>query len=176
MRTWVDVAVLAKTRNLQGGFVAQSVADLPFLLTEGMEVALVPPVTDAPRRVEVSSVQNRDERSCVVEFDAIDHIDVAEMLVGCHCLVRRGDLATGALAPVDAPWDGWSVYDVHAGLLGVVEGIVEGPGQDLLSVVSTAAATLRRPILIPLVDEFLRDVDEAGRRIEVDVPSGLLDL
>ena len=49
MRAWTDVAVLARTKNLQGGFVAQSAAGLPFLLSEGLEVAFVPPVSDAPR-------------------------------------------------------------------------------------------------------------------------------
>ena len=30
--------------------------------------------------------------------------------------------------------------------------------------------------LIPLVDEFIVDVDEDGRRIDVSLPAGLLDL
>lgn len=172
----MDVAVLVKTRNLKGGFVAQSVADLPFLLVEGLEVALVPPVTDAPRRVRVSSVREDDEHSAVVEFDAVRHIDVAEMLVGSHCLVRRADLPGNAFERRGLDWKGWDVYDVSAGLLGRVDGIVERPGQNLLSVVPAEGAAKRRSFLIPLVDEFLRDVDEAGCRIEVDVPSGLLDL
>ena len=55
MRAWTDVAVLARTKNLQGGFVAQSAAGLPFLLSEGLEAAFVPPVLDAPRRAQVTA-------------------------------------------------------------------------------------------------------------------------
>ncbi len=173
MRAWTDVAVLAKTKNLQGGFVAQGAAGLPFLLFEGLEVAFVPPVLDAPRRARVASVAPIDERSAVVTFDAVGGIDAAEALVGCHCLARRVDLPDGALEALEGAWDGWDVHDARAGLVGAVVGVREMPGQDLLEVASAEGG---RTVLIPLVDAFVVDVDEDARRIEVDLPDGLLEL
>ena len=38
MRAWMDVAVLAKTRNTKGRLVVRATAGLPFLLEEGDEV------------------------------------------------------------------------------------------------------------------------------------------
>ena len=138
MRAWTDVAVLARTKNLQGGFVAQSAAGLPFLLSEGLEVAFVPPVSDAPRRARVTTVSAIDDRTAVVAFDAVEGIDAAEALVGCHCLVRRADLPEGALDVVPAAGG--------------------------------------RTVLVPLVDALVAGVDEDARRIDVDLPDGLLEL
>lgn len=173
MRAWTDVAVLAKTKNLQGGFVAQGATGLPFLLFEGLEVAFVPPVLDAPRRARVTSVAPTDERTAVVTFDVVEGIDAAEALVGCHCLARRADLPDGALDAPEGAWDGWEVHDTASGLVGSVSSIQEMPGQDLLEV---SSAKEDRTILIPLVDAFVVEVDEDARRIVVDVPDGLLEL
>lgn len=185
MRTWVDVAVLAKTKNLQGGFVVQSAADLPFLLTEGLEVAFVPPALDAPRRARVASVQMSGEKAAMVFFDTVTSIDVAERLAGCHCLVRRADLPADAFLATELVWQDWDVYDATAGFLGTVSGISELPGQSLLEVADVRKSAMNTGdassdddgiILIPLVDEFVVSVEEDKQRIQVDIPSGLLDL
>ena len=55
-------------------------------------MAFVPPVSDAPRCARVTTVSAIDDRTAVVAFDAVEGIDAAEALVGCHCLVRRADL------------------------------------------------------------------------------------
>lgn len=173
MRTWADVAILAKTKSLQGGFVAQSAAGLPFLLSEGLEVAFVPPVLDAPRGARVASVAPLDSHTAVVTFDVVGDIDAAEGLVGCHCLVRRADLPEGALDVRANAWEGWEVHDVRTGLVGTVAGIQELPGQKLLEVVRTVTGST---VLVPLVDAFVLGVDEDAHRISVDLPDGLLDL
>ena len=157
MRAWTDVAVLARTKNLQGGFVAQSAAGLPFLLSEGLEAAFVPPVLDAPRRAQVTAVAPVDDRTAIVTFDAVEGADLPE----------------GALEAHAGAWDGWEVHDARTGLVGTVAGIQELPGQDLLEVVPAAGG---RTVLVPLVDAFVSGIDEDARRIDVDLPDGLLDL
>ncbi len=55
----------------------------------------------------------------------------------------------------------------------MVESVVENPGQFLLSV---APADGGRRVLVPLVDALVVGLDEDARRIDVDLPDGLLDL
>ena len=57
--------------------------------------------------------------------------------------------------------------------MGTVAGIQELPGQDLLEVVPAAGG---RTVLVPLVDALVAGVDEDARRIDVDLPDGLLEL
>ena len=65
------------------------------------------------------------------------------------------------------------MHDARAGFVGVVESVVENPGQFLLSV---APADGGGPVLVPLVDALVVGLDEDARRIDVDLPDGLLDL
>ena len=172
MRAWANVAELAKPKNLIGGLVARSAPGLPFLLREGLEVAFVPPQLDAPRRARVVSVQEQAKGAFLVTFEGVDSIEVAERLAGCCCLVRRADLPQDALVAPGAGLEGFEVRDARAGRVGLVAEMVEGPGQTLLSVERPDGRTS----LVPFVDAFVVSVDEDARRIDVDVPDGLLDL
>lgn len=174
MRTWIDIAELAHTKNLNGGLVARSAAGLPFLLREGMSVALVPPVLDAPRNVTVESLQMRGDFEAFVFFEEVADADTAEALVGCHCLVRRDEAGLGEFEDVsDLPsWEGWQVFDAREGFVGTVSGIDERPYQPLLVV----AREGRADALVPLVDDFLVGIDEEARRIDMRLAPGLLDL
>lgn len=173
MRTWANVAELAKPKNLEGGLVARSAPGLPFLLEEGMEVAFVPPQHDMPRRARIASVRDGSKDTFVVTFDGIDSIDAAERLAGCSCLVRRADLPENALAVEADGLVGFEVRDVRSGFIGVVSCIVENPGQFLLRVERPGEGN---DVLIPLVDALVCDFDESARCIDVDLPDGLLDL
>lgn len=174
MRTWIDIAELAHTKNLNGGLVARCAAGLPFLLEEGMQVALVPPVLDAPRNVTVESLQMRGENDAVVYFAEVADADTAEALVGCRILAKRDvvDLFIYDEESDLPSWDGWEVYDEAAGFVGKVSYIDDRPYQPLLVVERENG----RETLIPLVDEFLLSVDEDERRIGMKLAPGLLDL
>lgn len=171
MRTWADVAVLAKTKNLKGRFVARAAAGLPFLLEEGDEVAFVPPRLDAPRKGTVSFVRPVDDRSAEVEFDGVDG-DVAASIAGCHCLIRREAVDESAFETTPAAWEGWTVVDCREGDIGIVARLVENPGQALLEVARPGGSI----VYVPVVDEIVRDVDVEQRIVEVELPQGLLDL
>lgn len=172
MHAWADVAELTKTKTLTGGLVARSASGLPFLLHEGLLVAFVPPQLDAPRRARVSHVRDDGRGAYVVTFEGVDAIDVAERLVGCHCLVRRADLPDGALALAGEGLVGFRLIDRALGPVGTIEGVASSPGQLLLEVDCGRAETA----LVPLVDDFLVEWDEDARTMLMDLPAGLLDV
>ena len=180
MLGWIDAATLTRTLNLQGGFLAYPAEGLPFLLEEGTECALVPPAIDAPRNVTVVSatpMAGKREGGFNVMFAEVNDAETAELLVGCHCLVRADEVEGGielAAALEEEPWD---VVDEAHGLLGTLLRIEERPGQSLLVVERPAAdGEDAKELLIPLVDEFMRGTDEDAHIIKVAVPQGLLDL
>lgn len=174
MRSWIDIATLAHTKNLNGGLVARSASGLPFLLEEGMEIALVPPVLDAPRNVRVASVAMRSDTEALVFFDEVTDADTAKCLVGCHCLARQSEVDLGVLEPEEElpAWEGFGVYDARAGFVGEVVSVDERPMQPLLVVARPGGSQ----VLVPLVDEFVAGFDEQTRRIDLDCPDGLLEL
>lgn len=149
----------------------RSAAGLPFLLEEGLEVAFVPPVLDAPRRARVREVTEQGN-DVVVFFEGVEDRTTAEMLAGCHCLVRRADLPEDALAIGSHGLVGWTARDEAAGFSGTVADVVENPGQVLLQL----AGSDGRTVLVPLVDEFVAGFDEDAREIALRAPAGLYDL
>lgn len=174
MRGWCDIAYLAKTKNLNGGLVARGASGLPALLYPGLEVALVPPVLDAPRRVHVEAADELADNEALVTFAEVGDLTCAEMIAGCRCLVREADVDLSLLdEPDELPdWEGWRVEDARAGYVGEVAAVDDRAMQPLLVV--------RRPdgaeALVPLVDAFVEAVDEDARLIRLTCPDGLLDL
>lgn len=173
-RRWADVAELIATQGLKGRFVARSVRGLPFLLEEGLAVDFVPPTLEGPRHVRVSFVQHAGDGEYLVDFTGVSDRDTAERLVGSHCLVARELLPDDfdELLRADAGHvSGYRVVDEALGELGPVVEVREMPTQDLLVVEHSAGE-----VLIPFVDEFVRDIDEDEGIVYVSVPQGLIDL
>ena len=174
MRGWMSIAYLAKPKNLNGGLVARGASGLPFVLHPDLTLAVVPPQLDAPRTLTVSEVTERAENEALVFFDEVSDLSSAELLAGCELLAREEDIDASVLEEAEAlpAWEGWSVHDERAGYVGEVVEVAERATQPLLTVRRAKGGEA----LIPLVDEFIVDVDEDDRRIDVSLPAGLLDL
>ena len=175
MDPWVEVAYLAKARKSNGSFVVKATAGLPFLLECGMHIDFVPPQTDMPRSGTVVEVKGLDARSAEVRFDTVTEASQVHELVGSHCLVDKSQLDSDVLETESGFWLGWKVIDEQFGVLGNVEDIVDNPGQSLLAV-RRESTEGEGELLIPVVDEFIRDVDPTAAAIHVRVPAGLLEL
>lgn len=65
---------------------------------------------------------------------------------------------------------GFSVRDADGGALGLVSDVLEMPAGLMIEVQGP-----KREFLLPYRREFIREVDREGRRLDVDVPDGLLD-
>ena len=132
MRAWIDVAVLAKPKNLDGRLVVRGTAGLPFLLEEGDRVALVPPKLDVPRAVTVSHVVLLDDDRAEISFEEVGDAQVANELVGMHCLIKRDLIDAESFEEAPALWEGWPVLDDSLGEIGILTGVVENTAQTLL--------------------------------------------
>ncbi len=175
------MATLARTKTQQGGLVARSAPGLPFLLHEGMEVAFVPPQHAAPRRAYVKSVEDKNNGTYLVYFEGIDSASVAQLLVDCDVLIHREDVPDDTLVWGVRGLAGFTVHDERSGFSGVVDEMLEYPGQMLLltrriNTDANSTADNGKSVLIPLVDAFVRSLDEDAHHIEVELPNGLVDL
>lgn len=174
MRGWVDIAYLAKPKNLNGGLVARGAAGLPLVLREGLALAVVPPQIDAPRTLTVTRVEERTEAEALVFFREVPDLSTAERLGGCRLLAREDEVDLSVLEEAaELPdWEGWRLLDADGTEVGEVAAIDERASQPLI--------TVRRPngdeALVPLAEELLEEVEEDTRLIRMHIPAGLLDL
>lgn len=65
---------------------------------------------------------------------------------------------------------GLQVIDLDGAVIGSVTGVQNLPGQDLLEI-----ETPRGQRLIPMVHQFIREINIEAERITVEIPDGLVD-
>ena len=149
-----NIARVIKTRGLEGKVHAQCAPDLPFCMSEGLRVHVVPPINGFPRQLDVVAVSDIDAWRCIVTFEQITSIDLAEQLVG-HCLLALADDIE--VNEVSALYGlvGRQVKDQVHGMLGSVTEIIETPANDVLVVSGP-----KGDVLIPLVEEVVLDIPE----------------
>ena len=67
--------------------------------------------------------------------------------------------------------EGYTIVDIHAGILGVVEEVIDMPQQEMALI-----RYQNRDVLIPLNDNLIEKIDEKQQQITVNLPEGLIDL
>ncbi len=115
----------------------------------------------------------------VLKFSGIDSIDDAEALVGCELQVPRAErkeIEAGAAYVGDLVGCEVTVTAAAVGgearAIGTVADVQFGAGEAPLLVVRESM----RELLIPLAQEYVRLLDVGAKRIELDLPEGMLEL
>ncbi len=108
----------------------------------------------------------------ILKFAGVDSISAAEELVGAEIQIpadERSGLEAGAHYISDLV--GCAVVDAVAGELGKVKDVQFGAGEAPLLIVQGA-----KEYMVPYAAAYLKKVDMAGRRIEMELPPGMLEL
>jgi 16S rRNA processing protein RimM len=115
----------------------------------------------------------------VLKFVGVESISDAEQLAGLELQIpfeQRAQLETGATYVSDVVGcDVWIRNADGRQMLGTVSEVQFGAGEAPLLVVRTKVGS-EQEILLPYAEEFLKSVDFQQRRIEMELPEGLLAL
>lgn len=110
----------------------------------------------------------RTDTSALLKFDGMDTVEQVSQMSGLEVYFPYS--LTPKEAPEEYTWSyftGFQVEEVEAGPLGQIDEVDD----------STANVLFRiGDLLIPAVEEFIQDIDHAGRKITMKLPEGLLDL
>ena len=107
----------------------------------------------------------------VLKLEGIDSISEAEEWIGGRILVAKDDLPPKeADAFYSFDLEGCGVYADDL-LIGTVKAVLDYSGTELLSLDNDG-----EEILIPFAKAFLKKVDTDAKRIEVELPEGLIEL
>jgi len=175
--TWVLIAHIVRPQGRRGEVLADIFTDFPEHFAQRKRLFLRSPAggqVDAMREVKVESHWLHKGR-VVLKFSQVDSMSEAEELRGFDVVIPREErmpLAGDAVYVSDLL--GVRVIDVSrggstdAGEITDVE--PEGAGPAMLVIRTPAGDEL----LIPFVRAYLRKVDLEGKRLEMDLPEGLL--
>jgi 16S rRNA processing protein RimM len=172
---FITIARVAKTQGRHGEVAADLYTDFPEKFGERKRLFALG--EDGSRR-ELQVEDHWPHKGwMVLKFAGIDSIDDAEKLLRCELQIpigERAELEEGATYVSDlvgcTVWD-FAVEDSPREV-GVVRDVQFGAGEAPTLVVMAGT----REHLIPFVERFLRKLDVASKRIEMNLPEGLLEL
>lgn len=157
---------MVKPQGRQGEVAVEVLTDFPERFAERRRVYALDP-TGARRQLSLENFWPHKGR-LVLKFEGVDSISEAETLTGCEVqipLAERASLEAGTEYVSDLV--GCVVAD-GGREVGTVADVQFGAGEAPLLVVGKH--------LIPLAQEYLRKMDTAGKRIEMELPEGMLEL
>ena len=172
-QNWTILARLVRTQGRRGEILADILTDFPERFADRKRLFLVSSETSgaAAREVQLESHWLHKGR-VVLKFSGVDSINDAEPLRGLLVAIpasERSVLADDSVYVGDLI--GCEVFDLNASReVGVVADVDRDAG---LLVVKTPAG---EEALVPFAKAYLITMDIAGKRIEMRLPEGLLDI
>lgn len=161
------VARVAKAHGSEGKVVCVGTDGLPLLVSEGLEVWVVPPTLRGPRHGLVTSVAS-GPAGALVALSMVRTRSDAESLAGRYLLARADALPEDVWLQDREAVLGLPVRDVALGFVGHVCDVLPGPQNDVW--------VLEGPygeVLVPAVPQLLVELGPEGAVFSL--PSGLVE-
>jgi 16S rRNA processing protein RimM len=179
LEDWVLLAHIVRPQGRNGEVLADLFTDFPQYFGQRKQLRLRPPAGSPCEAMQEAQVDSHwlHKGRVVLKFCRVDSIEDAEKLRGFDVVVPRAEripLEGDAVYVSDLL--GMKVIDVSGGGAADAGEIMnvepEGVGAALLIVRSPAG----EEVLIPFVRAYLKKMDIEGKRLEMDLPGGLLNL
>ena len=178
---WVWLARIRRSQGRKGEVFSELLTDFPEKFKERKRLWLLSPVAGggasakAPREVDLAA-HWLNKGGIVLHFAGVDSISDAEALAGLVVAVPRAErVEPGEGEAYIGDLVGCMLVDVAGPKpveVGEIEDVDRTAGPVPLLVVRGASGE----ILIPFAEKYLRKIDVLGRRIEMELPEGLVDL
>lgn len=164
----IEFGTLIGVHGLRGDMKVKPFSPGPDALAHAREITL----RDRSGNLSVFRVKrvSAHKGNALLQLDGIDSIEKAEALVGSVVMLQAADFPE--LAEGEYYWhqlQGLTVHDRRCGDIGILEGLFTTAAHDVYEVQGRFGE-----VLIPVVDAFILDVDLEGKRIQVDLPEGLI--
>jgi len=166
----MTVARVAKTQGRHGEVAADLYTDFPEKFAERTHLSAL--AKDGSRR-DLEVTDHWPHKGWMVfKFVGVDDMDAAEELIGSELQIpaaERAELEPGAVYVSDLI--GCVVWD-HGKPVGEVKDVEFTSGTAPILIVAEG----QREHMVPFAESFLRRLDVAAKKIEMELPEGLLEL
>ena len=176
---FVTIARVGKTQGRHGEVAAELHTDFPEKFAERRKLSALLP--DGTRRSLTLEDFWPHKGGMVLKFLGFDSINDAELLLGAEIQIpqrERAQLEEGAFYISDLK--GCAVFDTSAAggprKVGTITDVRFGAGEAPTLIVAGEKDAGGREHMIPYAAVFVKKLDVAGRRIEMELPEGLLEL
>ena len=107
-------------------------------------------------------------KNLIVTFDSINTVEAAQKIINCEVWLEEKNIKKQA--PV-ADLAGYKLSDKTKGDLGLVNEVIDMPGQRMFSVIIN-----ENEVLLPFAEDFIVKIDHKARTVFYNAPEGLIDM
>lgn len=104
----------------------------------------------------------------IVSLEDLDAVEKARLLTGKKVFIDAQFLSP---EEEDFNWLGYELIDKHHGSIGNISDVTDN-GQQILITINFNG----KEIMLPLVEDFIERIDEAGKKLFFNAPEGLIDV
>lgn len=169
---YIHIGRLVATHGIGGDLILEHVMgeQLKRGGLDQIKAIFVEPVKDSYIPYFVEKITKRGGGEWLVKFEDIANKEAAKLLVRKNVWLERKvfDSLVDGFQPLALV--GYTVVD-KGQVLSEVEEVIEQPHQILLKITYK-----EKEVLIPLHSETLKGVDQKARKVQVDLPDGLLEI
>jgi 16S rRNA processing protein RimM len=120
----------------------------------------------------VETLSSKTNKTVKVKLEGVDTEDQAKSLVKAKIFILKEDLSETDETRLELRSIlGYEVTDHLKGNIGTVNQILELAGNPQLEIDFNG-----KMILLPLHEDFIKKIDNEGKKVEVEAPEGLIDL
>jgi 16S rRNA processing protein RimM len=172
---FITIARLAKVQGRVGEVAAELYTDFPERFEQRRTLYAWTPESDKRRELHLEEYWPH-KGGMVFKFEGVDSIEDAETLLGSEIQIpagERAELEPGAYYVSELL--GCTVVEVSRAEreIGSVADVNFGAGTAPLLIVKDASG---KEFMIPFVEGFTKKLDLKGKRIEMQLPEGMLEL
>jgi 16S rRNA processing protein RimM len=165
----IRIGKIVATHGLQGAIILNHIIGHSDWLKKEMPLFIeLNKESYIPYFIEQFKASNNDEY--VVNLEEVEMMEQAKKLIGKNVYAQEEILAEKA---ADSPllWIGFEVTDRKHGKLGIIDDIMLTANQWLAQLIYKDAE-----VLIPLVEQTIDGVDMKKKKMQVNLPDGLLEV
>jgi 16S rRNA processing protein RimM len=158
-----QVGYFSKTHGVKGHLILKADRDFN---TDDLKAIFIETATGkAPYFISELKESNN---GLIIALEEVNAVEKAKTLLNKAVFIDALLLGEETGSP---DWTGFELIDKKFGTLGNINGISDNGHQVLLSIEYKG-----KEVILPLVDDFIEKIDEAGKKIFFNAPEGLINV
>jgi 16S rRNA processing protein RimM len=164
---FAPIGYFNKTHGIKGQLVLKIVAKLrdEFFVSELKTLFIETATGKAPHFINELKESNN---GLIIGLEDVNTIEKAKSLLGKKIFI---DASLLDKQEEDFNWIGFELIDKKHGSLGLIEGTSDNGSQLLITLKYKGSE-----IILPLVEDFIDEIDEKKKKLFYNAPEGLIDL
>jgi 16S rRNA processing protein RimM len=165
----IQVGKFVKTFGYKGELLLKTEAELDEIPETELFFVVIDKIT-VPFFVDTEKTRFNGNDKLILKLNFVNSEKEAVEFVGRTVLAEKKDIVVSD-DNADFELSGYEVFDFDRSI-GIVENIVEIPGNPLISIINSK----KKEVLIPFNEQFIVKIDSENRKLFLQLPEGLCDI